>query len=56
MEPGVPLNPYNGQKPLPTTLRSVLVASDLALDEFEKLLTLDDKRYENPHIYPKFML
>ncbi len=39
--------------PLPTTLRSVLNATDLAMDEFEKLLTLDDSRYGNPHIYPK---
>jgi molybdopterin/thiamine biosynthesis adenylyltransferase len=39
--------------PLPTTLRSVLNATDLAMDEFEKLLTLDDKRYENPHFYPR---
>lgn len=61
--PTIPNIPKNGtwstfkstmdKAPLPTTLRSVLVASDLALDEFEKLLTLDDKRYENPHIYPK---
>jgi hypothetical protein len=39
--------------PLPTTLRSVFNATDLAMDEFEKLLTLDDNRYENPHIYPE---
>lgn len=38
---------------LPTTLRSVLNATDLALDEYEKLLTLEDDRYENPHIYPR---
>lgn len=38
--------------PLPTTLRSVLNATDLAMDEFEKLLTLRDKRYGNPHFYP----
>lgn len=38
--------------PLPTTLRSVLVATDLAMDEFEKLMTKDDRRYGNPHIFP----
>lgn len=38
---------------LPTTLRSVLNATDLALDEYEKLLTLGDKRYGRPHIYPE---
>ncbi len=37
---------------LPTTLRSVLNASDLAMDEFEKVLTLGDKRYGKPHFYP----
>lgn len=39
--------------PLPTTLRSVLNATDLAMDEFEKLLTLGDKRYGQPHMYPE---
>lgn len=39
--------------PLPTTLRSVLNATDLALDEFEKLLTLGDRRYGRPHLYPQ---
>ena len=39
--------------PLPTTLRSVLTATDLAMDEFEKILTLDDRRYGNPHFYPR---
>jgi len=39
--------------PLPTTLRSVLNATDLAMDEFEKLLTLEDKRYGKPHFFPK---
>lgn len=38
---------------LPTTLRSVLNATDLAMDEFEKLLTLDDKRYGRPHFSPE---
>lgn len=38
--------------PLPTTLRSVLNATDLALDEHEKLITLHDSRYNNPHFYP----
>lgn len=38
---------------LPTTLRSVLNATDLAMDEFEKLLTLDDRRYEDPHFFPE---
>jgi molybdopterin/thiamine biosynthesis adenylyltransferase len=37
---------------LPTTLRSVLNATDLALDEYEKLLTLGDRHYGQPHIYP----
>ena len=40
------------KSPLPTTLRSVLNATDLAMDEFEKLLTLEDSRYSNPHFYP----
>ncbi len=39
--------------PLPTTLRSVLNATDLAMDEFEKLLTLGDKRYGQPHCSPE---
>ncbi len=39
--------------PLPTTMRSVLNTSDLAIDEFEKILMLDNKRYKNPSIYPK---
>lgn len=39
--------------PLPTTLRSVLNATDLAMDEFEKLLTLEDDHYGNPHIFPR---
>lgn len=38
---------------LPTTLRSVLNATDLAMDEFEKLLTLEDKQYDDPHFYPE---
>lgn len=38
--------------PLPTTLRSVLNATDLAMDEFEKLLTIEDKHYRRPHIFP----
>lgn len=38
---------------LPTTSRAVLIATDAGLDEYEKLLTLGDKRYEPPHIYPR---
>lgn len=38
---------------LPTTLRSVLNATDLAMDEFEKLLTLGDRHYGLPHFFPK---
>ncbi len=38
---------------LPTALRSVFNATDLAMDEFEKLLTLGDKRYGKPHFYPE---
>lgn len=43
----------NADVSLPTTLRSVLNATDLAMDEFEKLLTLGDKRYGKPHIFPE---
>jgi hypothetical protein len=60
--PTIPNIPRTGSKktlfatlkgaPLPTTLRSVLVATDLAMDEFEKLLTLEDRRYKNPHFFP----
>lgn len=39
--------------PLPTTLRSVLNATDLALDEHERLITLSDDRYADPHFYPR---
>jgi hypothetical protein len=39
--------------PLPTTLRSVLNATDLALDEYEKLLTIDNRLYDKPHFYPQ---
>ena len=57
--PGVPTNGSLGTfisvmkgESLPTTMRSVLVATNLALDEFEKVITIDDPRYKNPHIYP----
>ena len=62
--PSIPNIPTNGTRstlhavmhdaPLPTTLRSVLVATALAMDEFEKLLTLDLPHYSRPHIYPRF--
>ena len=61
--PSIPNIPKNGSyatltatvrsASLPTTLRSVLNATDLALDEFEKLLTLGDRRYGQPHFFPK---
>lgn len=61
--PTIPNIPLNGdiktlistlnKAPLPTTLRSVLNATDLAMDEFERLLTLDDPRYDDPHFYPR---
>lgn len=38
---------------LPTTSRAVLIATDAGLDEYEKLLTLGDKRYKPPHIFPQ---
>lgn len=42
-----------GDAPLPTTLRSVLVATELAMGEFENILTLGDEHYPRPHIYPR---
>ena len=45
---------FDNPKPgLPTTLRSVLNATDLAMDEFEKLLTLGDPRYGDLHFFPR---
>lgn len=38
---------------LPATLRSVLTATNMAMDEYEKILTLGDPRYDDPHLYPR---